>query len=87
MKIEIHTKTECPKCTDLKMFFDSNNIEYTKNIYDNDAQRKSFYKDISKKVGKEINTVPQIFINDKYIGGHSDFLDIAFDVLEGNYEG
>ena len=68
-KIKIYTKTKCKYCKMLKKELD----HYEEINLDNDDERFKFYTEISKKVGKTISTVPQIFIGDKYIGSYDDF--------------
>ncbi len=37
--------------------------------------------DLEKTVGKPVETVPQIFIDEQYIGGYSDFAAYAEKIL------
>lgn len=62
----IYTLTYCPYCTKLKKLLDQKNIPYQEIIVDNynDKQRLELQ---AKANGQR--TLPQIFINDKHIGG------------------
>jgi len=82
-KVKIYTKTDCPYCEMACELLG----DYEKIVLDDDEERKVFYNDLSgvkcedgvckmekpKTVnGKRINTVPQIFINDKHVGGYTE---------------
>ncbi|WP_375358474.1 glutaredoxin 3 [Candidatus Tisiphia endosymbiont of Neophilaenus lineatus] len=62
----IYTLTYCPYCTKVKKLLDQKNIPYQEIIVDNynDKQRLELQ---AKANGQR--TLPQIFINDKHIGG------------------
>lgn len=62
----IYTLTYCPYCTKAKKLLDKKNIPYQEIIVDNynDKQRLELQ---AKANGQR--TLPQIFINDKHIGG------------------
>jgi glutaredoxin 3 len=67
-KIEIYTKGYCPYCTRAKALLGEKGAEYVE--YPIDKQ-----PELREKMLKRANggyTVPQIFINDKHIGGCDD---------------
>ncbi len=64
-KIIIYTLPTCPYCIKAKLFLDQKNIPYTEIIVNNQIK-----KQLIKKNGQK--TVPQIFINDQFIGGYND---------------
>ncbi len=67
-KVEIYSTVICPYCKRAKALFDSKNIEYiTHNVTGNEPERIK----MSERAGGA-RTVPQIFINDKHIGGCDD---------------
>jgi len=65
LKIEIYTKDNCIWCDRAKNLLNSVDLTYTENDLSNDDERKKFYK----KVGEGVSTVPQIYIEEKRIGG------------------
>ncbi len=67
-KIEIYSTERCPYCVRAKMLLDSKNISYEEIKVDQDTSRKD--EMIERSGGKR--TVPQIFIDDKSIGGFDD---------------
>jgi ribonucleoside-diphosphate reductase alpha subunit len=74
-KIRIMTKTNCIYCKLVKYLMNKNSISYTETILDDDDERLKFYESqsLSEGLKQPINSVPQIFINDKRIGGYSEF--------------
>ena len=74
MKVSIYTKDNCIWCDRAKILLDSKKISYNEiDLYD-DSERLKFYE----KIGDNVKTVPQVFIDDKRIGGFQDlrvFLD------------
>jgi ribonucleoside-diphosphate reductase alpha chain len=72
--VKIYTKTTCNYCVKAKNLFKLNNILYEEFLMDDDEERKSFYKRLSDETGSEINTVPQIYINNRYIGGYDNLV-------------
>lgn len=68
--IEIYTSATCPYCIKAKKLLQMLKLEYTEhNAEDNFDKMCS---ELEKKYNRQINTVPQIIINDNYIGGYSD---------------
>tara|TARA_B100000963_G_C22631081_1_gene674974 strand:- start:2010 stop:2237 length:228 start_codon:yes stop_codon:yes gene_type:complete len=69
-KVEIFSKSICPYCDMAKNFFDQKDIKYIEYNADN--------PDVFKKM-LEMNpaarTVPQIFIDNKLIGGYTDLIE------------
>lgn len=78
MKIEIYTKKDCVYCVRLKELFNFHGIGYIELEIGNGYTRE----EIQERVGevKKINVVPQLFVNDEYIGGYLEgVLWIAYD--------
>lgn len=68
----IYSTNVCPYCVRAKMLLDKKNAKYTEiNVQTNPDERE---KMIKKTGGK--TSVPQIFINDKHIGGSDDLYDL-----------
>jgi len=74
--IKIFSKENCGFCRRTKTFLKKNNFEFEEINLDDDEKRKAFYEDINKNENldeeNKINSVPQIFINDKRIGGYNE---------------
>ena len=74
MKVLIYTKDNCIWCDRAKILLDSKKISYNEIDLSDDSDRLKFYE----KIGDNVKTVPQVFIDDKRIGGFQDlkvFLD------------
>ncbi len=74
MKVLIYTKDNCIWCDRAKILLDSKKISYNEIDLSDDSERLKFYD----KIGDNVKTVPQVFIDDKRIGGFQDlkvFLD------------
>lgn len=71
-KVEIYSTERCPYCVRAKMFLDAKKIAYTEFRVDEDVQKKA--EMLERSGGKR--TVPQIFINDKSIGGFDDLWEL-----------
>ena len=74
MKVLIYTKDNCIWCDRAKILLDSKKISYNEIDLSEDSERLKFYE----KIGDNVKTVPQVFIDDKRIGGFQDlkvFLD------------
>jgi len=68
--IEIYTSSTCPYCTKAKKLFKSLNLEYKEHNIDSDFD--GMCEELSLMFGKQLQTVPQIVINGRHIGGYSD---------------
>ena len=75
MDVTIYTKSNCTFCVKAKAWFDQRDISYTQIVLDDEEQRLAFYQRVSN--GKEVRSVPQIFIDDKHIGTYNDLMAIA----------
>jgi len=74
LKVLIYTKDNCIWCDRAKVLLDSKKISYNEIDLSDDSERLKFYE----KIGDNVKTVPQVFIDDKRIGGFQDlkvFLD------------
>jgi len=77
-KIKIYSKTKCGWCRRTKTYLSKHNFEFEEINLDDDEKRKAFYKETNEKENLteeiKINSVPQIYINDKRIGGYIELL-------------
>ena len=80
-KIEIYTRDSCVFCDRAKSFFKSKNLSYIEyNIYKDPSKLEIM---LQKSNGQK--TMPQIFINEKHIGGFEHLKNIIetdkFDLI------
>lgn len=66
LKVEIYTKDNCIWCDRAKGLLNAHSINFTEIDLSDDGERQKFYK----KIGDNVKTVPQVYINDKRIGGY-----------------
>ncbi len=67
-KVEIYSWSHCPFCKKAKALLDSKNVDYTDHDITGDENARD--KMVERTGGPR--SVPQIFINDKHIGGCDD---------------
>lgn len=75
MFILIYGRSNCSYCTrarELAIILKNKVHDCNFNYIDIEKNNLSL-EDLSKKIKKSIKTIPQIFINDNYIGGYEDF--------------
>lgn len=73
--VEIYTWNTCPFCVRAKKLLDRKKVEYTEyDITGDDAARA---KMIARTGGAK--SVPQVFIDDKHIGGCDDLHELDYD--------
>ncbi len=75
MKLLIYGKKRCPFCVkaktlanQLKEFKENFDFEYID--YEEEGMSK---EDISNKINQPVSTLPQILLNEEYIGGYDQF--------------
>lgn len=74
-KIEIYTRQQCPYCTAAKELLKSKNLEYIEYAAGDDEALKE--EMLARSNGQR--TFPEIFINDKHIGGFDKLNDLEQD--------
>ncbi len=67
-KIEIYTKAFCPYCNRARALLDSKGIEYEEIDISMGGPRR---QEMIQRAGGR-STVPQVFIDDRHIGGSDD---------------
>jgi len=86
--IKVYSKTNCKWCKKTKELFDNNGFEYEEINLDYDDKRKDFYNSVNNNENLDnehkIISVPQIYLNDKRIGGYNEIVDILKPTF--NYE-
>ena len=73
-KVEIYTTPICPYCHRAKALLDKKGVEYTEIDVMRDRSKRA---EMQERSGG--HTVPQIFIDDKSIGGCDDMFELDFD--------
>jgi len=70
LNIEIYTKDFCIWCDRAKSLLESKNLRFTEIDLSDDIVRSEFYS----KLGEGVKTVPQIFMDNKRIGGFQELV-------------
>ena len=73
-EIKIYSKTDCKFCKYSKDYLDSYKLNYTEINLDDDKERQDFFDKLNANNDKKLNTVPQIYINKKHIGGFDQLI-------------
>ena len=66
--VVIYTKDHCPFCTRVKNYLTAEKVDFKQVRLDDDPK---VYMELKKKTNHQ--TVPQIFVDGKFIGGATDF--------------
>lgn len=70
MKVKIYGTSWCTFCQQAKSLCESKSLSYEYI----DVDDTSNLRDLEQKIGQKVKSVPQIFIDDKFIpGGYSGF--------------
>lgn len=70
--VKLYSKTDCVYCKMAKLLLKKNRLHYEEYNLDDDNTRKEFYELESERLGREIHSVPQIYMNGEYIGGYTE---------------
>ena len=88
--VVMYSRSGCPYCDMAEQLLDKQGVKYEKIVLDDYETRQQFYNEVSGIVcegescrienaktrdGKRINTVPQIFVGDKHIGGYTELVE------------
>ena len=76
--LTIYSKTNCKYCNMAKALLKEFNQSYSEINLDDNEKRKSFYKEKSNQEGIEINSVPQLWNGNHYIGGYDKLKKYLF---------
>lgn len=71
--IVVYSKHHCQYCVKMKKYLDENNIKYILVNLDNVDNRQKFIDDVVSKY-PSIKTVPQMFVDDEWIGGYDELM-------------
>ena len=72
MKAEVFTKNNCPYCVNAKSLLTRVGIEFEE--IDATLHRDPLIERVTAITGQAPRTVPQIFIDDHYVGGYDDLV-------------
>ncbi|MCG7498790.1 glutaredoxin [Vibrio sp. Of7-15] len=68
------TQPNCPYCVKAKALLDDRGTEYTTLSLGSDLEKTEMVDYVETVANIRVNTVPQIFLEGKYIGGHDDLV-------------
>ena len=71
-RVEIYTKFLCPYCSRAKKLLDGKGVQYEE--YDITADGEKRAEMMQRSNGR--HTVPQIFIDDRHVGGSDDLAEL-----------
>jgi len=72
MKAIIWSKPDCPYCVRAKYEFEKRDIEFEERVIGFGWTREQLLESVP-----QARSVPQIFIDEKYIGGYTDLMNSA----------
>ena len=70
--VEIYSKSNCSFCDKAKYYFDHNDITYQ----EHNVEIPETFKILMER-NPNARTMPQIFIDDKLIGGYTDLMEFV----------
>lgn len=70
MKVEIYGASWCNPCQKTKSLCEAKGYEYT---FKDVSQDQSARKEVEDRLGRRIDTIPQVFVDGQYIGGADEF--------------
>jgi glutaredoxin 1/glutaredoxin 3 len=74
MKVEIYSRAQhCPHCVRAKEIMKNLNMDFKEHMAGRDLTVDELKKEVLRRSGVNVDTVPVIFIDDKLIGGRDDF--------------
>ena len=90
MEVTIYTKDDCPFCIKAKDWLKGHGITYTENLMNDEEQRLALYQKLNgvqenihlTTTQRRVNSVPQIFIDNKHIGGYDEMMLITDKLIK-----
>ena len=68
-KIIVYSKPDCKQCDYIKNIMKKRNINFEEIILEKQSDRNKLYMKIDDEEGELVNIMPQIYVNNKYLGG------------------
>ena len=81
-KILVYSKPKCNQCDYIKNIMKQRNINFQEIILEKQIDRQKLYMSIDDKEGITVNIMPQIYVNDEYLGG---FLEL-YNYIKPKYD-
>ena len=81
----IYGKSQCPNCTNAKVFLQKNSIEFEYKSIEDAGAMEAFIGRATRELGGPLRSVPQIWVGEKYVGGYFElvkFINQAKKMLE-----
>lgn len=73
MKAIVYTRLDhCPFCVKAKELLNSKNVPYEEITVGKDLEKDQFFALFEEQYNTSVSTVPQIILDDAYIGGFTD---------------
>ena len=69
MKAKVYGSSQCVWCDRVAKLLEDCGIDIEKIDI---SQGKEFIKEMQDAAGKKVNTVPQVIIDDEYVGGYTE---------------
>ncbi len=69
MKAKVYGSSQCVWCDRVAKLLEDSGIDIEKIDI---SQGKEFIKEMQDAAGKKVNTVPQVIIDDEYVGGYTE---------------
>lgn len=74
MKVKMYSMDGCGFCEASKRWFQLNNIEVMEIKINDREKRQEFYIETTLETGKDIRSMPQIWINEEHVGGYNELM-------------
>ncbi|WP_413110408.1 glutaredoxin [Thaumasiovibrio sp. DFM-14] len=68
------SKSSCPYCVKAKAILDQRGVDYVTLSLDSDLDKATMVEFIADIANVVVNTVPQIILDGRYVGGHDDLV-------------
>ena len=85
MKIVIYSKNNCQFCTKAKHLVKTLGLEYVEKSLEKDFDSNPVK--LVEDIGKQVRTMPQIKIDDKFVGGYNQLIEYFADKGLVNFKG
>lgn len=82
MRAKIYSKNDCGWCVKSKELLEQHKIEVVEFNIEYRESWKTMLKDECGKLGFIPKTVPQIWVDDKYVGGYEELYDFIYPSKE-----
>lgn len=81
MKVKMYSMDGCGFCEASKQWFLLNGLDFNEIKINDRQERQEFYAKTSTETGKDIRTMPQIWINEQHIGGYNELIVTDISVV------